>query len=95
VFNNLRWSDPRSVDLPRSVSESSFYRILKAANQLAHRGEVKLKTKTNKVRHFTATKANQVWSWDITYCPSRIIGQHHYLYMIEDIYKQQWVRTLY
>ena len=73
------------------ASESSFYRILKAANQLAHRGEVKLKTKTNKVRHFTATKANQVWSWDITHCPSRIIGQHHYLYMIEDIYSRKIV----
>jgi putative transposase len=56
------------------ASESSFYRILKAENQLTHRGNVKVKTKSNKVRHFTATKPNQVWSWDITYCPSRIIG---------------------
>ena len=31
------------------ASESSFYRILKAANQLTHRGEIKIKTKTNKV----------------------------------------------
>ena len=73
------------------ASESSFYRILKAANQLAHRGEIKLKTKTNKVRHFTATKANQVCRWDINYCPSRIIGQHYYLYMIEDIYSRKIV----
>jgi transposase InsO family protein len=73
------------------ASESSFYRILKAANQLTHRGNVKVKTKTNKVRHFTATKANQVWSWDITYCPSRLIGQHYYLYMIEDIYSRKIV----
>ena len=73
------------------ASESSFYRTLKAANQLTHRGEIKVKTKTNKVRHFTATKANQVWSWDITYCPTRIIGQHHYLYLIEDIYSRKIV----
>ena len=50
------------------ASESSFYRILKAANQLTHRGNIKIKAKSNKVRHFTAARSNQVWSWDITYC---------------------------
>lgn len=73
------------------ASESSFYRILKAANQLTHRGTINIKTKTNKVRHFTATRPNQVWSWDITYLPSRVIGQHYYLYMIEDIYSRKVV----
>lgn len=72
-------------------SESSFYRILKAANQLQHRGRFKVRTKTNQVRHFIATGPNRVWSWDITYCPSRLIGQHYYLYMIEDIYSRKIV----
>lgn len=72
-------------------SESSFYRILKAANQLQHRGSIKVRAKTNKVRHFIATRPNRVWSWDITYCPSRLIGQHYYLYMIEDIYSRKLV----
>ena len=70
------------------ASESSFYRILKAANQLTHRGSINIKTKTNKVTSFTANQPNQVWSWNITYLPSRVIGQHYYLYMIEDIYKR-------
>jgi transposase InsO family protein len=73
------------------ASESSFYRILKAANQLTHRGNIKIKAKSNSVRHFTATRPNQVWSWDITYCPSRVIGQHYYLYMMEDIYSRKIV----
>jgi len=73
------------------ASESSFYRILQAANQLTHRGNIRIKAKSNKVRHFTAARPNQVWSWDITYCPSRIIGQHYYLYMIEDIYSRKIV----
>jgi len=73
------------------ASESSFYRILRAANQLTHRGTVNIRTKTSKVRHFTATRPNQVWSWDITYCPSRVIGRHYYLYMIEDIYSRKIV----
>jgi len=83
---------PRLADEGRYLaSESSFYRILKAANKLTHRGRLKSKTKTNTVRHFTATQSNHVWSWDITYCPSRIIGQHYYLYMIEDIYSRKVV----
>jgi len=83
---------PRLVDQGIYLaSESSFYRILKAANQLTHRGSIHIKAKTNKVRHFTATKPNQVWSWDITYCPSQLIGQHYYLYMIEDIYSRKVV----
>jgi transposase InsO family protein len=83
---------PILLDQGRYIaSESSFYRILKAANQLTHRGRAKPKSKDNKPSSFTATKANQVWSWDITYCPSRIIGQHYYLYMIEDIYSRKIV----
>lgn len=83
---------PRLADQGRYLaSESSFYRILKEANQLTHRGSINIKTKTNKVRHFIAQKPNSVWSWDITYCPSRIIGQHYYLYMIEDIYSRKVV----
>ena len=58
------------------ASESSFYRILKEANQLTHRGKTKPQTKNNKPVYFTATAPNQIWSWDITYCPSRLIGQH-------------------
>ena len=73
------------------ASESSFYRILKAANQLTHRGRAKAKTKDNKPSGFTARQANQLWSWDITYCPSRVIGQHYYLYMMEDIYSRKIV----
>ena len=73
------------------ASESSFYRILNAANQLTHRGHSKPKANTKIPNSFTATKANQIWSWDITYCPSRVIGQHYYLYMIEDIFSRKVV----
>ena len=83
---------PILLDKGRYIaSESSFYRVLRAANQLSHRGRAKAKTRNNKLGSFTATQANQVWSWDITYCPSRVIGQHYYLYMIEDIYSRKIV----
>lgn len=73
------------------ASESSFYRILKANNQLKHRGKAKPKQIKNKPKSHTATAPNQVWSWDITYCPSRVIGQFFYLYMIVDIFSRKIV----
>lgn len=73
------------------ASESSFYRVLNAQGQLQHRGLSKPKTNRKKPTSFTATRANEVWSWDISYLPTRIIGQHYYLYMVEDIYSRKIV----
>lgn len=73
------------------ASESSFYRILKANNQLTHRGKDKPKGKVSKPTTYQAEKPNQVWSWDITYCPSRVKGLFYYLYMIIDIYSRKIV----
>jgi len=66
------------------ASESSFYRVLKANGQLHHRGRAKAKTQHTPTTHI-ASKPNEVWMWDITFLPSRTIGQHYYLYMIEDL----------
>ena len=93
-FANLSPCQIVPILLDRGIyiaSESSFYRVLKDANQLKHRGRDKAKTKVVKPTSFTAKKANEVWCWDITYCPSRVIGQYYYLYMIEDIYSRKIV----
>jgi putative transposase len=37
------------------------------------------------------TGPNQVWSWDITYCPSKVRALYYYLYLIEDIYSRKIV----
>lgn len=73
------------------ASESTFYRVLKSANQLNHRGRAKAKSKVTKPTNFTAQKPNEVWSWDISYCPSRVKGLYYYLYMIMDIYSRKIV----
>lgn len=73
------------------ASESSFYRVLKANNMLQHRGRAKARTGQAKPTSHRAKKANEVWSWDISYMPTRTIGQHYYLYMIEDIYSRKVV----
>jgi len=71
--------------------ESSFYRILKAENMLHHRGKAKPKNSHKRPTSYTARKTNEVWSWDISDMPTTVIGQHYYLYMIEDIYSRKVV----
>jgi len=73
------------------ASEASFYRLLKAHNQLHHRGRSQAPKKKAKPSSFAATGPNQVWSWDITYLASRVKGQFYYLYMFEDIYSRKIV----
>ena len=73
------------------ASESTFYRILKAEGQLTHRGKARAPQKRHKLTSYCANKHNQVWSWDITYLPSRVKGQFFYLYMYEDIYSRKIV----
>ena len=73
------------------ASESSFYRILHAHNQLHHRGRSRAVQKRSAPTSYVATEANQVWSWDITYCASSVRGQYYYLYLIEDIYSRKIV----
>ncbi|MCL1115622.1 IS3 family transposase, partial [Shewanella basaltis] len=73
------------------ASESSFYRVLKANDQLIHRGKAKPKGSRSKPKGYTATAPNQVWTWDISYCPSTVIGRFFYLYMIIDIFSRKIV----
>ena len=99
VCNTAEYQDlPPSQIVPKLAdkgiylaSESSFYRILKANNQLKHRGKAKPKAPKNKPKSHTATAPNQIWSWDITYCPSRVIGRFFYLYMMVDIFSRKIV----
>ena len=73
------------------ASESSFYRVLHAQNMLDHRDKAKPRNIHKKPTSYTAKKKNEVWSWDISYMPTAVIGQHYYLYMIEDIYSHKVV----
>ena len=73
------------------ASESSFYRILKAADQLHHRGRSQARQRNKTPCTHIATQPNQVWSWDISYLPSRVKGLFYYLYLVEDIYSRKIV----
>lgn len=83
---------PKLADQGRYIaSESSFYRILKAKDQLHHRGRTRVVDKRSAPTSYTTTVPNQLWCWDITYCSSTVRGQYFYLYMIEDVYSRKIV----
>lgn len=83
---------PTMLDQGRYIAAvSTFYRVLKQANQLHHRGRSKVTRTVKPPTTYTAEKANEVWSWDITYMASRVKGRYFYLYMIEDIYSRKIV----
>lgn len=72
------------------ASESTFYKVLKEAKQLCHRGREQKKRKRPVSTH-KATAPNQVWMWDITYLNGPIKGQHYYLYLFSDLYSRKIV----
>lgn len=83
---------PRLADLGIYLaSESSFYRVLHEHAQVQHRGRTQARKKRPAPDSHTAVGPNQVWSWDITYCPSRVGGLFYYLYVIEDIFSRKIV----
>ena len=83
---------PRLADLGIYVaSESSFYRVLKKHSQLSERGRANKRQKRPEPTTFIATGPNQVYTWDISYCPSAVKGQHWYLYLILDVYSRKIV----
>jgi len=53
------------------ASESSFYRVLREAHQLAHRGKAKA-PRRNRPTPLQASAANPLWSWDITYLATTV-----------------------
>ncbi len=73
------------------ASESTFYRVLHAANQLMHRQRSRPTRVHIAPRALTAVAPNQVYTWDITYLPTRVRGVFVYLYLVLDIYSRKIV----
>ena len=83
---------PRLADQHRYIaSESTFYRILREENQVAHRRPERVAQKRSKPRAVCARQPNQLYSWDITYLPTLIHGLYFYLYLFIDIFSRKIV----
>lgn len=83
---------PKLADQGQYIaSESSIYRILKDNEQLKHREKNKPTRKVIKPRALTADGPNQIYTWDITYLPTRTKGVFFYLYLVLDIFSRKIV----
>jgi len=89
---------PRFADLPPArivpmladegvnlASESTFYRVLRAAGQSAHRGRAKAPRAARPPSTHIAAAPRQVWCWDVTYPAEAMLGRWFHLYLILDL----------
>lgn len=72
------------------ASESSFYRRLREANMMTHRGRAKAPQVRVAPSH-VAYAPGQIWVWDITYLPTTVRGVFFYLYLILDLFSRKVV----
>jgi len=73
------------------ASESTFGRVLRAAGQTRHRGPAKAPHPKRRPQTHVASAPRQVWCWDLTFLPARVVGQWFYLYLILDLYSRKVV----
>jgi transposase InsO family protein len=72
------------------ASESTIYRLLRASDQLAHRGRARPATH-RRPDELVATEPKRVWCWDITWLPSVVRGKFFFLYTILDVFSRKIV----
>ena len=71
------------------ASESSFYRVLHAHQQVQRRGRARPPQKPRPVPRRRADGPNQLWSWDITYLLTSVRGVWLYLYLVVDVWSRK------
>ena len=83
---------PRLADEGQYLaSESTMYRLQKRFGLGAHRRPVLRTHVTRGTTVHRATRANQLWSWDITYLPTTIRGRFLRLYLVMDVWSRRIV----
>jgi putative transposase len=73
------------------ASESSFYRVLRAAKEQHHRGRAASPRAPAPPPRHVADGPNQVWTDDVTYLPTYVRGMFLYLYLVVDVYSRKIV----
>lgn len=71
------------------ASEASYYRVLKEADQLAHRGKARKASARKPPTTLVAANTGEVWVWDVTWLASVICGAYFRLYTIMDLYSRK------
>jgi transposase InsO family protein len=73
------------------ASESSFSRVLRAHGQTRHRGRAKAPRRVRPPTTHIATGPRQVWTWDMSFLPTQVLGVWCYMYLILDVYSRKIV----
>jgi hypothetical protein len=80
---------PRLADKGEYIaSESSFYRVLRAADQQYRRGRSNPPRTVPKPEGFLATGPNQIWSWDITF-----LGIQHLWFLLPALSGARYIQS--
>jgi putative transposase len=74
------------------ASEASFYRVLREAGLLKHRGRARPATE-HRPKELIASKPNEIWCWDITYLRAATRGTFYFLYLIVDVFSRKIVAS--
>ena len=83
---------PRLADQGRFVaSESTLYRLLRAAGQLTHRRAERAPQPRSRPRALVACRPDQIYCWDISYLPTEVRGSYFYLYLFVDLFSRKIV----
>lgn len=83
---------PRLADEGRYLaSESTMYRLRRRVGLSAHRASRRVTETTRATTVHRAERANQVWSWDITYLPTVMRGRYLRLYLVLDVWSRRIV----
>lgn len=83
---------PRLADKGQYIaSESSFYRILREAEEQQHRGRSHTPRPPAEPPRLCAQAPCQVWTWDISWLPGPVKGAFFYRYLILDLYSRKIV----
>lgn len=83
---------PRLADQGQYIaSESSVYRILRAAGEQHRRGRSRSPQPRREPPRLVARAPNEVWTWDIRWLPGPVKGLFFYLYRIVDLYSRKIV----
>lgn len=73
------------------ASVKTMYRLLRERGLLHHRRESWPAHRHAKPPELKATGPNQVWSWDITFLPTRVNGIFFYAYILMDVWSRKIV----
>lgn len=73
------------------ASESTMYRVQRRHGLRTKKPSMSRTHVTRATTVHQATRANQVWSWDITWLPTTVRGVYLYLYLVMDVWSRRIV----